>query len=101
LDLSIIKETDKVFSVGMARDTLHDPAATSWENPFTQSTADRAPKIHGMLKVGGSTKADVDKLLKAIQDVLQRGTVISDIPGAVTSRVDGWVREGTSKGKEQ
>ena len=83
------------------RDALKDPNpdGNTWDRLF------KSTKIHGMLKIGGSSKDEVEKHLKKIQEILNFGTAIGDAfqdsPSAPTdSRVDGWTRPN-DRGKEQ
>ena len=106
MDLSNLDGTDPAFSKGMAsEDTqkiLRDPKHTDWELLF------RLPEkviIHGMLKVAGSSKDDVEIHLSAIKSVLKHGTALKDAlqnqpPTPMDSRVDGWTRPN-DRGKEQ
>jgi hypothetical protein len=101
LKLPDVKDTDPAFYKGMAdnKDMLHDPDLDTWD-PLFQST-----EIHGMLKIGGSSKEKVEEHLKKIQVVLKYDTVIVDAfqksPSTPTdSRVDGWTRPN-HRGKEQ
>lgn len=83
----------------MNRTKLSDPASTTWD-PLFQSL-----EIHGMLKIAGSSKHEVEKHLTMIQKVLKHGTAIKDAfqnqsPTETDSRVDGWTRPN-DRGKEQ
>ena len=82
------------------RTKLSDPAPTTWDSLF------RSPQIHGMLKIAGSSKDEVERHLTMIQKVLKHGTAIEDAfqkdesPKETDSRVDGWTRPN-DRGKEQ
>jgi hypothetical protein len=99
--LNDILKADEAFCNGMAADeTLNDPAHAMWDELF------RSDKIHGLLKIAGRTKDEVDQRLQDIQTVLKHGTAISDVPGksaptTTASRVDGSTRKGSNRGKEQ
>jgi hypothetical protein len=95
-----IQNTDPAFFEGMGEDKgLNDPAVGIWDSLFQK-------KIHGLVKIGGSSQAKVEKHLKDIQTVLKHGTAIHDVPGQslpnpANSRVDGWTRPHPNRGKEQ
>ncbi|KAK4182345.1 Dyp-type peroxidase [Podospora australis] len=94
--LDDIKATDPAFCRGMRSDgpALNDP--TTKLNPlFSDPNV-----IHGLLKVAGSSKETVEERLKEIQLDLQRGTVITDVPGGFEGRLDGATRGGKNRGKE-
>ena len=79
--------------------TLSDPDRSTWDSLF------QADNIHGLLKIGGSSKDEVEKHLGDIQGILKHGTAIKDVPGTSSptqaiSRVDGWTRP-KNRGKEQ
>ena len=90
--------------MGMAIDgpkNLNDPLLDDWDPLFKQ-------RIHGLLKVAGSSPSMVEKKLDDIKSVLGHPTVIKDIAGqspptSVNSRVDGQVRpyENKMNGREQ
>jgi hypothetical protein len=101
--LDHVEVTDPAFINGMGskmvRDVLSDPDRDTWD-PLFNST-----EIHGILKIGGSSKNEVEKHLKNIQVILKHGTAIDDVfqnsPSTPTdSRVDGWTRPN-DRGKEQ
>ena len=80
---------------------LNDPPHDDWDPLFKQ-------RIHGLLKVAGSSHSMIEKKLDDIKSVLGHPTVIKDIAGqspptSVDSRVDGQVRPYKSKmnGHEQ
>ena len=80
---------------------INDPDKNEWDKLF------QSDKIHGMLKIGGSSKTEVERLLKEIQEALNQGTaVIKDVTGKSlptdeNSRVDGATRPEQLRGKEQ
>ena len=81
------------------KNNLGDPDSDTWDLLF------KSLKIHGMLKIGGSSKDKVDDHLREIQETLKHGTAIVDAfrgsPSTPTdSRVDGWTRPN-DRGKEQ
>ena len=103
LKLTRVNITDPAFSKGMASPDvgtkLSDPAPTTWD-PLFQSL-----KIHGMLKIAGNSKHEVERHLTMIQKALKHGTAIEDAfqsqsPTETDSRVDGWTRPN-DRGKEQ
>ena len=78
---------------------LSDPAIGTWDPLF------KSPNIHGMLKIAGSSKDEVNKHLDMIKAVLKHGTAIEDAFQSEShqetdSRVDGWTRPD-DRGKEQ
>ena len=93
-----VQITDPAFYEGMASPgvtgRLHDTDPKHWEGVF------QSHKIHGMLKVAGSTEAEVEEHLEAIQKTLMHGKVIEDVSGD-GSRVVGWTRPNKHRGKEQ
>lgn len=102
LRLDRVEDTDPAFFNGMGsksvRDALSDPDRDTWD-PLFNST-----EIHGILKIGGSSKNEVEKHLKNIQVILKHGTAIDDVfqnspPTPTDSRVDGWTRPN-DRGKE-
>ena len=80
---------------------INDPDKGTWHELF------RSNKIHGLLKIGGSSEAEVDKLLDRVKAALRHETgVIKDVvgksePTEKNSRVDGATRPGKLRGKEQ
>ena len=117
LGVALLKTTDPAFYGGMKepkiemkdpktrkkdpqnRKKLNDPEETTWD-PLFQSD-----KIHGMLKIAGSSKDKVEGRLTEIKNFLKHGTVIEDafqnkVPMETDSRVDGWTK-ANDRGKEQ
>jgi hypothetical protein len=99
-----ISSADPSFFKGMANDTmLIDPPKDDWDDLFKSSTAN---PIHGLLKVAGDSKEQVNKHLDSIKKTLNHsGPTVKDIPGKsepteIPSRVDGWTRPN-DRGKEQ
>jgi hypothetical protein len=83
---------------------LKDPPIGDWDKLFKSEST----PIHGMLKVAGSDKDQVEIKLQAILKVLQHGTVTLDVaetspPMTEKSRINGNVRpkERGLNGKEQ
>ena len=85
---------------------LKDPVRSTWDPLFQSHTGKQEQQdIHGLLKIGGSSKDEVEKHLKNMQEVLKHGTAIDDVfqnspPTPTDSRVDGWTRPN-HRGKEQ
>ena len=103
LKLNKLNITDPSFYKGMASPNvepkLFDPPPKMWDSLF------QSPKIHGMLKIAGSCKDEVERHLTKIQKALKHGTAIEDAfqnqpPTETDSRVDGWTRPN-DRGKEQ
>lgn len=92
-----INATDPAFTAGMSsediRILLKDSTTNKWDAPF-QST-----KIHGLLKIGGSSPEMVKERLTKIQALLQYGEAIEDA-APTDSQVVGWTRPN-DRGKEQ
>jgi hypothetical protein len=91
----------------MANDgSLNDPPQDTWDELFKspgKEDENWLQRIHGVLKISGSTQGLVQEHLDEIRAVL--GTTIHEVPGTsaptkFTSRVDGSVRE-KYRGKEQ
>ena len=90
--------------MGMATDgpkNLNDPPVSDWDPLFKH-------RIHGLLKVAGSSPSMVKQKLDDIKNVLGYPTVIQDVAGqspptSVDSIVDGQVRPYKEKmnGREQ
>jgi len=96
LGLFSLTKTDPAFSVGMAADDLNDP--TTDLDPLLS----KPQEIHGLLKIAGSSPKMVDSLLDKLKKALQHDkNVIQDVSGGNKSRIDGAVREGANRGKEQ
>ncbi|KAF2001300.1 Dyp-type peroxidase [Amniculicola lignicola CBS 123094] len=98
LDMFSVRMTNPAFYGGMARPgiatKLNDPPSRNYDGPFNNPDI----RIHGLLKIGGSSKKEVDDRLKLIQDTLEHGRLISDV--AEISRIDGWTRPKPNRGKE-
>ena len=82
------------------KNAINDPDKGTWDELF------RSDKIHGLLKIGGSSETEVDKLLGKIKAALKHDTVIKDVVGKSlptdkNSRVDGATRPKELRGKEQ
>jgi hypothetical protein len=101
--LKRIATTDPAFFNGMSSKEGglldYDPPKESWDSLFQNPAL-----IHGLLKVAGNDKTQVDAKLRAILDVLKHNTVTIDVPGTSLpttepSRVEGWTRPG-HRGKE-
>ena len=103
--LKRLGSTDPHFASGMTspevRKLLNDPTSASTFDKLFQSD----DRIHGLLKVAGSTKEVVDQHLRSIQDVLRHNRAIKD--ALITSSqdpmgppLDGWTRPN-DRGKEQ
>ncbi|ERF69422.1 hypothetical protein EPUS_05967 [Endocarpon pusillum Z07020] len=96
LGLLDIEDTDPAFVAGMSSDkvrtTLNDPATKKWDVLF-QST-----KIHGLLKIAGSSPEMVKERLMRIQVTLKHGEAIEDA-APTDSQVVGWTRPN-DRGKE-
>jgi hypothetical protein len=86
---------------------LNDPVRSTWDPLFQSHSGEQEKQdIHGLLKIGGSSKDEVEEHLKKIRDILKHGEAIKDVPGnslptKTDSRVDGWTRPGKLRGKEQ
>ena len=90
--------------MGMAVDgpkSLNDPPLSDWDPLFKH-------RIHGLLKVAGSSPSMIEKKLEGIKSVLGHPTIIKDIAGqspptSLNSRVDGKVRpyKHQMNGREQ
>lgn len=94
LDVGDLKNIDKSFYGGMAADrvALQDSAQSTWDEVFRGT-------IHGLLKIAGSSEAEVSKLLSSIENIF--GTSIADASSHDSSHVKGLTRPGAHRGKEQ
>jgi len=90
LGLFTISKTDPAFAGGMKADA----SALSDVTADVEAFANSKP-IHGLLKVAGSSPVTVHNLLEKIKKALQ---AIEDVPGG---RIEGAMRDGANRGKEQ